>query len=70
MHRTTFPKGHKKQYFVTRNMSVEYIAHARRIAGLRAAASLPGATIESVVLDALKLALPQLEVRAEEKRKK
>ena len=67
--RTTFPKGHTRCSWQTRNMSRELLDQAGRIAGLRAAANLHGATTETVILDAMKLALPQLEGKAETKRK-
>lgn len=68
MQKTRFPKGHTRCHWATKNMSRELLGQASRVAGLRAASGLAGATIESVVLDALTVALPKLETQADDHR--
>lgn len=62
--KTNFPKNHTRKHWVTKNMSAQYLEHARRIAGLRGAAGVKGATVESVILDCMGMALPTLEQAA------
>lgn len=62
--KTNFPKGHTRKHWVTKNMSHQYLEHARRIAGLRGASGQKGATVESVILDCLQVGLPTLEEQA------
>lgn len=63
-YKTNFPKGHTRKHYVTKNMSAEYLAQARRVAGFRAAAGLKGSTVESVILDCLGASLGPLEAEA------
>ena len=59
--KTRFPKGHTRSTWQTRNMSREYLDRAAAIAALRQAAQQKGCTVESVILDCLRLGLPTLE---------
>lgn len=63
-HRTRFPKGHTRCFYAMRNMSRELLARARRIADLRAVAGINGATVETVILDAMVATFDDLEAEA------
>lgn len=63
--KTRIPQGMTPGYYTTKNMPVELITQARRIAALRQAAGMKGATIESVIIDCLVKQLPALEATAE-----